>query len=214
MPKFTFSELSRENLSQIAKVDEKGVVLDRWKQMESESTVQEKQQINLVQSHLAAYRLTLMNEATIWARAIYPILLLAESGNIQAWAQVNLNAQYPHFELNGLIDGVVGDCASGTITTPYLVVAEAKRGLEAGNPQYQLYGEMLAAAWLNRQKQADKTQQEIYGCYTVSDTWTFMHGIVSEFDADCPAMTVESSKEYVQRNEAETILHILKHIIN
>jgi hypothetical protein len=39
-----------------------------------------------------------------------------------------------------------------------------------------------------------------------------MHGIVTEFEADYPVMAVESSKEYIQRNEAETILQILKFI--
>ncbi len=214
MKKLIFSELSQDKLGQIAKIEENGVVLERWNQMQSECTAQEQEQINLIQSHLTTYRLALMNEATIYARAIYPLLVLAERENIQAWAQVTLNAVYPHFELGGIIDGVLGNCASGTISTPYLVVVEAKRGLEAENPQYQLYGEMLVAAWLNWQKQADKTAQEIYGCYTISDTWTFMHGIVREFEADYPVMVVESSKEYIQRNEAQTILQILKFISN
>jgi hypothetical protein len=212
MLKLIFSELSQENLSKIAKIDEKGVVLDRWNQMQLECSVQEQEQISLIQSHLITYRLALMNEATIWARAIYPLLMLAERENLQAWSQVTLNAKYPNFELGGIIDGVLGNCASGTISTPYIVVMEAKRGLEAENPQYQLYGEMLVAAWLNWQKSADKSEQEIYGCYTISDTWTFMHGIVKEFEADYPVMAVESSKEYIQRNEAETILQILKFI--
>jgi hypothetical protein len=214
MTKLIFSELSQEKLNQIAKIYENGVVLERWNKMQSECecTLQEQEQINLIQSHLITYRLSLMNEATIWARAIYPLLVLAERENIQAWAQVTLNAVYPHFELGGIIDGVLGNCASGTISTPYLIVMEAKRGLEAENPQYQLYGEMLVAAWLNWQKQADKTEQEIYGCYTISDTWTFIHGIVMEFEADYPVMVVESSKEYIQRNEANTILQILKFI--
>ncbi len=209
---FRFSQLSQDNFNQIAKINEKGVVLDKWHQMQSECTVQEKEQINLIQSHLNTCRLTLMNEATIWARAIYPLLLLAESDNIQAWAEVTLKAQYPHFELSGIVYGVLGNCISGTISTPYLVVLESKRGLEAENPQYQLYGEMLVAAWLNWQKQTDNKEQEIYGCYTISDTWTFLHTIVSEFEADYPIMEVTSSKEYIQRNEAETILQILKFI--
>jgi hypothetical protein len=159
MLKLIFSELSQENLSKIAKIDEKGVVLDRWNQMQSECTVQEQEQISLIQSHLTTYRLALMNEATIWARAIYPLLMLAETENLQAWLQVTLNAKYPHFELGGISDGVLGNCALGTISTPYFVVMEAKRGLEAENPQYQLYGEMLVAAWLNWQKLADKPEQ-------------------------------------------------------
>ncbi len=68
----TFSQLSQDNFNQIVKLNEKGVVLDKWHQMQSECTVQEKEQNHLIQSHLNTCRLTLMNEATIWARAIYP----------------------------------------------------------------------------------------------------------------------------------------------
>lgn len=80
-----------------------------------------------------------MNEATIWARGIYPLLLLAEQGNIEAWAGVAMRATYPQFEIEGIADGVLGKCVSGFIETPYLIVVEAKRGLEAPNRVYQLY---------------------------------------------------------------------------
>jgi hypothetical protein len=212
MPKFLFSELSPEKLSQIVKIDEKGVVPEKWQPMQSVGTPQEQEKIQLIQSYLVNARLTLMNEATIWSRAIYPLLMLAENNNIQAWAQINLKAQYAHFELSGTVDGALGDCTSGTLKAPYLVVLEAKRGLEAENPQYQLYGEMLAAAWLNWQQNPEQTEQTIFGCYTISDTWTFLSGTVKAFEADYPIMIVESSKEYIQRNEAETILKILKFI--
>jgi len=213
MPKFIFSELSKDNLKSIVKIDEKGVVPDRWAKMSSSYTPQEKDKINLIQSYLKYHRLNLMNEATLWARAIYPLLMLAEQDNIEAWAEVPLNSKYPHFELDGIVDGILGDSRSGMIEAPYLVVIEAKRSLEAKLPLFQVYGAMLAAAWLNWQQTPSTTEQEIFGCYTISDNWTFIRGIVSDFEADYPMMQLEFSPEYFQRLEAETILQILKFIV-
>ncbi len=214
MPKLIFSELSKDNLKSIVKIDEKGVVPEKWAKMSSKytQTSQDKEKINLIQSSLKYHRLNLMNEATLWARAIYPLLMLAEQGSIEAWAEVSLKSKYPHFELDGIVDGILGDCHSGMIDIPYLVVIEAKRSLESKLPQFQVYGAMLAAAWLNWQE-TQKTEQEIFGCYTIGDNWTFIHGIVSDFEADYPVMTLEFSPEYFQRLEAETILQILKFII-
>jgi hypothetical protein len=42
-----------------------------------------------------------MNEATIWSRAIYPLLLLAEQGEIEAWAEVSFVGQFQQFEVGG-----------------------------------------------------------------------------------------------------------------
>jgi hypothetical protein len=49
-----------------------------------------------------------MNEATVWARAIYPLLMQAERDAVRAWAQVPLRATYPTFEISGVVDGVLG----------------------------------------------------------------------------------------------------------
>jgi hypothetical protein len=211
MLKFTFSELSKDNLKTIVKIDEKGVVPEKWEQMLSDCLPQE-EKINLILSYLKYHRLNLMNEATLWARAIYPLLMLAEQDLIEAWAEVPLKSKYPHFELDGIVDGVLGNCRSGMIDTPYLVVMSAKRSLEAKLPQFQLYGAMLAAAWLNQQENPNN-EQEIFGCYTIGDNWTFIRGVVSDFEADYPLMIVEFSPEYFQRLEATTILQILKFIV-
>jgi hypothetical protein len=72
---------------------------------------------------------------------------------------------------------------------------------------------MLAAAWLNWQK-SHEAEQTIFGCYTISDSWTFLQGVVKDFEADRPLMTVENSREYIQRLEAVTIFQILKFIID
>jgi hypothetical protein len=46
----------------------------------------EQQELQRLRLRLWNHRTLLMNEATIWARGIYPLLSLAEQGNIQAWA--------------------------------------------------------------------------------------------------------------------------------
>jgi len=38
------------------------------------------------------------------------------------------------FDLEGIADGVIGRSGIGRITTPYLVMIETKRGIEAQNP--------------------------------------------------------------------------------
>ncbi|MGH9755480.1 MAG: hypothetical protein ACREA2_22095 [Blastocatellia bacterium] len=152
-----------------------------------------------------------MNEATIWARAIYPLLVLSEQGRLEAWAQLPLKAQYKSFRLEGVADGVIGLNISGITKSFYLIVVEAKRGLEAPDPQVQLYGAMLAAARLNWEHD-NRIPQEIFGCYTVADNWTFVHGLVSDIETDRPTMTVASSREYAEKVEAEAILRILKSI--
>jgi hypothetical protein len=70
---------------------------------------------------------------------------------------------------------------------------------------------MLAAARLNWERD-NRVPQEIFGCYTVADSWTFMRGLVSDIEADRPTMTVASSREYAEKVEAETILRVLKSI--
>ncbi len=211
MPRFTFSELSEETLNSIVKLREREVVPEKWIQRMVALNDEEQERLKFLTSYLRNRQTHLMNEATIWSRAIYPLLMLAERGNIQAWAGVPLKAQYPRFELEGEADGALASSVSGRIKVPYLVVLEVKRGIDAPNPQFQLYGEMLAAAWLNWRGN-HQTAQEIFGCYTISDSWTFVHGTVEGLESDKPVFTAELSAEYAERFEAETILQILKFI--
>jgi hypothetical protein len=70
---------------------------------------------------------------------------------------------------------------------------------------------MLAAAQVNWARDK-RVPQEIYGCYTVADNWIFAHGLVDDFEALLPTMTVALSRAYSEKAEAETILRILKSI--
>jgi hypothetical protein len=171
----------------------------------------EQTQLQVIEDRLSLVSHHLLNEATIWARAIYPVLVLAESGSVRAWAEVAVNAQYPAFEVNGIIDGVLGQEVAGRLDTPYLVMAEAKKGTGGEDPVPQLYGQLLTAARLNWERRPHDPQV-VFGAYTIEDTWVFVRAEVSGFESQL-SLSVEVSKEYSQRYEAAGILKILKGIV-
>ncbi|HKE05998.1 MAG TPA: Clp protease N-terminal domain-containing protein [Blastocatellia bacterium] len=206
-----FPQLTASSLKSIVALKDMGVVPEMWDHPNVSLTSQEQRQVEVISSYLLNHRVALMNEATIWSRAIYPMLVLAEQGGLEAWAQAPLKAQYSGFGLEGVVDGVVGHNPSGITKSFYLIVVKVAGGLEAKDPQIQLYGSMLAAARLNWENDK-KVPQEIFGCYTIADNWTFMKGLVSDIEDDRPTMTVASSREYSEKIEAETILRILKYI--
>jgi hypothetical protein len=214
MTSLILSKISLADLRNLVVIREQGVANYEWLQVDQVQIDEaENRRLKDIQSHLLNYQTHLMNEATIWSRAIYPLLLLAEKPPIQAWAEVALTAHYKNFDLDGMADGVLGKCVAGYIEAPYLVVVEAKRGLEAQNPQFQLYGQLLAAARINWETD-HRLPQEIYGCYTIADTWTFIRGEITDIETDKPIMQVEASREYAEKLEAEIILKILKRIVD
>jgi hypothetical protein len=208
-----FSELTAADIRTIATVRELGTAPYPWTVVDQIAlTPTEQIQVDSIASRLLYYKTSLMNEATIWARAIYPLLVLAERDDIQAWAEVSLRARYAHVELYGIVDGVLGRGITGVVESPYLIVMEAKKSLDAQDPRFQLYGQILAAAHLNWRNDQQPVQ-ELYGCYTISDSWTFVRARVEQIDSDLPLMTLEFSREYVEKIEAATILKILKNIV-
>ena len=211
MARYTYSELDAATLRSLVTFRDLGVVASRWSSLTQPVTDRERVRIEALREALVDRPLTLLNEATIWARAIYPMLMLAESQHVQAFAQVPLEARFARFELTGTLDGTLATSLSGAVEAPFLVVVEAKRGLEAVNPQWQLYGEMLAAMVANTGARAGTAV--MYGCYTISDTWTFVRGEGAALDGDVPSLTVESSREYSERGEAEQIVGVLKGIV-
>jgi len=209
---FNFSELAPESLNSIATIEEKGVTPELWDKIDVSLTEQELQRVESIVSSFLNRSVAQMNEATIFSRAIYPLLVLAEMDRVEAWAQSPLNAQYSGFAFKGIADAVIGFNISGiTKSSFYLIVLQAKLGMQARNLPGRLYAAMMAAARLNWERDK-RLPQEIFGCYTIADNWTFARGLVSDIEAARPTMTVASSREYVERIEAETILGILKSI--
>ena len=222
METYSFPQLSEETLRTLVTLDIQVGISDLWKQMQQgDLTPAEVTQIDYFKSILRERDLVVMNEATLWARAIYPLLVLAEQTYIQAWAGITLKATYPNFQLEGEADGALAPAAGGKPQQPYLIVHEAKRGVHAPDPQIQLYGEMLAAAWLNwngethsqQPKTASIDSQEIFGCYTVSESWTFVRGTVDGIETEKPTLTVDFSRVYDGVFEAECIVQVLKAIV-
>jgi len=210
----TIEKVSLSDLTSLIQLEEKGVAAYPWLNDQGITlTEMEQQQLEIVQSRLLNDPTHLLNETTIWSRAIYPLLLLAERDNIRALAEVTLSAQFPTSDISGTADGAIGQSIAGRLISPYLVVAETKRGIEGANPIPQLYGQLLAAAYLNWKTDA-QDPQEIFGCYTIADSWTFLRGKVSQFDTERPMLEVEYSREYSEKYDAEPILRILKQIVD
>ena len=212
MQTYPLSQLTEKTLNELVALHERPDVSDKWSKMEIPLTAAEIGRLNYLKSLLHERQLVLMNEATLWARAIYPLLLLAEKDYIQAWAGVPLKATYVTFELEGEADGALAPSVGGRIQPPYLVVHEAKCGINAPNPQFQLYGEMLAGAWLNWENNTEP-EQEIFGCYTVNDSWAFVRGVVKDIESEKPTLNIEFGPVYNGVLEAERIVQILKSIV-
>ena len=212
MHTYTFSQLTEETLKTLITLNEKYIAPEAWEKMQISLTAEECRWLEELKSKLRHRHLLVMNEATLWARAIYPMLMLAEQGNVQAWSSVPLKAIYPAFALEGDADGALAPAIGGRIQPPYLIVHEAKRGLHAPDPLYQLCGEMLAAARLNWEKNPN-SEQEIFGCYTVNDSWVFVRGVVRDMEVDKPTFTLEFSPDYNGILDAEQIVQLLKYIV-
>lgn len=213
MEKLTLSKISLADLKRLVTLQEGRVALHPWTQIDSITlTDNEQRQVQDLKSRLSNCDTHLMNEATIWARAIYPLLSLAEQEPIQAWAEVPLQAQYAQFEIEGVADGILGKTVAGRVESPYLIVVKAKKGVENQNPVFQLYGQLLAGARLNWENDHQKNQ-EIFGCYTIADTWKLVRSEIKEIETDRPTMQLEYSKEYTEKYDAEILLKILKLIV-
>jgi hypothetical protein len=215
METLSIDKLNFENLANFVEIQEKANANSSWTAVESaELTADEITQSDFITQRLAAEPAHLLNEATIWARAIYPLLVLGEYGEIRARAEVPLAAQYQKFYINGIADGAMGKTIGSRVVAPFLVILEAKRGIEGSDPIPQLYGEMLAAARLNWQLDPNTETQKIFGCYTIADTWTFLQGEVRSIDSDRPILSIEYSREYTQKYDANTILKLIKSIVH
>lgn len=212
MQTYPLSQLTEETLKALVTLHEEESDPETWEEMQIALTSEERTLLDYLKATLYRHNLMAMNEATLWSRAIYPLLRLAEQGRVQAWAGVPLKATYPKFALEGEADGALAPTIGGRMRPPYLIVHEAKRGLTAVDLQYQLYGEMLAAACLNWQNTATP-EQEIFGCYTVVDNWAFVRGVVNAIESERPILHIEFAPVYDGVLEAERIVQILKSIV-
>jgi hypothetical protein len=135
MEALSTGKLNFENLANFVEIQEKANTNPSWTAVETaELTADEITQSDFITQRLAAEPAHLLNEATIWARAIYPLLVLGEYGEIRARAEVPLAAQYQKFYINGIADGAMGKTIGSRVVAPFLVILEAKRGIEGSDP--------------------------------------------------------------------------------
>ncbi|MFT3770783.1 MAG: hypothetical protein QM820_35620 [Minicystis sp.] len=213
MRRLLFAQMTLDNLQGLVKLDDRGVQPKAWEDFaHGELSPREQFIVDHVTADLRRFQPSLVNEATVFARAIFPLLVLAEAEGVQALADVPLTARIGEVELAGTADGALGRPLAGELRAPFLVVVEAKRGVEAASPVAQLYGELLAAASINAQE-TGRPSQRIYGCYTVADNWTFVRLQAEALDTPHPSFEVVTSWELNEKVEAGTIARILKTIV-
>jgi hypothetical protein len=216
----SLASLTAESLQTLCRLAGHDVTDEPWRTLSTSALSDEDR--HLVAFYTAknfASSATAMNESTVWSRVIYPLLMLAEVQDVKAWSQVPLSAVIPSREsaaghtLTGVIDGVLAPESPlrGTPGLPYLLVVEAKRGMDASDPRPQMLGAILAAASLKRGAADGPVTR--YGCYTVGDVWTFVRARVElAVDDALPTLWLEWSREYTERHEAEVILKVLRGI--
>lgn len=212
MRTYAFNQLNATNLLEIASIQYELAEPSVWEGL-SRREIGDPARAALapVVAKLRDFALHLANEATVWARAIYPLLVLAERRGIFAFALVPLSATFDDVEIRGEADGALAAGVNAEPGTPYVIVVEAKRGIGATEPVSQLLGAMLCAA--KRNERDGKPAEVMYGVYTIADVWTFVRARIDWSHAK-PAVRVLASGEYVEKLEAATILAILESIID
>ncbi|MFO0757883.1 MAG: hypothetical protein U0359_15410 [Byssovorax sp.] len=213
MRRLPFADITHADLASLVRVENRGIHREPWEELgRGELGPDEQRIIDYVTSGLERFRPSVVNEATVWARAIFPLLTLAETEGVEAQANVPLNARLGDVELCGTADGALGAPSDGDLEAPFLIVVEAKRGIEARSPVTQLYAEMLAAALMNARAEG-RSSQQIYGAYTIGATWTFVRADIAGLDGERPSLSIVSSPELGEKLEAVTIAKILKSIV-
>jgi len=222
MTKLALASVTLDDLARLAVLESRGTTESPWDGASEPPDEGALVQLRYLTAKLAEARPVLLNEITLWARAIYPLLELAEIGNVRAWGGVALAARDPYSdtELAGVVDGVLAPeegVLAGTPGQPFLLVIETKRGVDATDPRPQLFAAILAVLWtrLGRARAGDDGPVEVFGCFTVSDTWTFVHAEATlrpEGSHPRLGVTLSWSREYTERVEADAILRVLRWI--
>jgi hypothetical protein len=189
-------------------------------------TEQERADLAALRRRLSLYTTGRINEATLWARAIYPLLMVAEVDDVRAWSQVPLSVVVRRSNLRGLaggdlrlhgvVDGALAADAAGQPVEPFFLVIEAKRALDAIDPLPQLQGAMLTLA-LRRLEDRPEAPCDVYGCFTIGDAWTFLRGRFTLAAADAGTFDVAAdyvpSREFSEHAEADQIASVLKSVV-
>jgi hypothetical protein len=100
MEKLKLSALNIDLIQSVIQLEEKPIDNYPWLAVDHiDLSEDDQQQIQTIVRRLRKSSTNLLNEATVWGKAIFPLFLLAEQGNIEAWAEVPLSAQYSQFTM-------------------------------------------------------------------------------------------------------------------
>jgi hypothetical protein len=219
MTKLSLGSATLDDLARLATLESRHVAQGPWDGAGEPTDEAAQVQLRYLTGKLSNARTTTLNEATIWSRAVYPLLELAETDDVRAWAEVPLAARDPYSdtELAGIVDGVLAPegVLAGSPGQPFLLVMEAKRGMEATDPRPPLLGALLAILWTKIALAGTEGRLETFGCFTVGEHWTFVRAEAkARTEGEIPRLGVALSwsREYVERNEADAILHVLRWI--
>lgn len=178
---------------------------------------QRARELEVVLGWLRGFDAVTANESTLWARAIYPMLVLAEEERVRAWSQVAVRAALGDVELAGVVDGVLAreGVAGGQATTPFLLVVETKRGIDSTDPRPQLLAALLVSIEAERARGGGGGGAvERFGCFTVGDTWKFVRVVETRTEAPPGrAMAVSWSRPFTERLESPAVLAVLHGIV-
>src|SRR5262249_40290182 len=143
MRSYLFKDLNAATLPEIAVIRYEPMQPGVWEELaRKELGERDRLALGLLVDKLLNYKTVRANEATLWARAIYPLLVLAEREDVRAFSLVSLAAKLDDVEIHGEVDGVLASSVDDQIDLPFLVVVEAKRGISGTDPVAQLVGGM------------------------------------------------------------------------
>jgi hypothetical protein len=219
MAKLLLGSVTLDELGRLAALESSDSGEELWSNTVEPLDEQTQLLLQYLTAKLAGAHPTTLNEATLWSRALYPLLELAETGRVRAWAEVTLAAKDPYSdtELSGVVDGVLAQegVFAGTPGQPFLLVMEAKRGVGATDPRPALAAALLAVLWTKLGQAEGASRAETFGCFTASDIWTFVRAeaaVRSETHTPRLGVTLSWSREYAERAEAGAILQVLRWI--
>jgi hypothetical protein len=211
----SFNQLTLELLESLVELDGPVEAPELWASLEStEVPPASLPLLDWVVGRVRDVLTVAANESTVWSRAIYPMLMLAEEQRVRAWSQVSLRAELERCgkvtELAGVIDGVLAreSAVGGLGKPPFLLVIEAKRAMDATDPRPQVLGALLASLLAGGAPHG--AVAECFGCLTVGDSWNFVRvEFEARPEAPRPLMRLAWSREYSQPAEAPRLLAVL-----
>ena len=92
MKPLSFSDLTLATLARLTQFEEQEQDRAFWEALAEPLTEKEIAETQVLQERLRRLPIMPLNEATLWARAIYPLLMLAETSRIIAWSKVSMGA--------------------------------------------------------------------------------------------------------------------------